>query len=342
MSNILRAEDTVKSFGLLKGSTRHIYPAYGNVYKERYNENKQQHLYGQLDSNKNRNKQNCLMHVTNILKSCDLDFARRIFNLLDPVSLDCSPSDGRKEIAYGIHSAIACGLSVDYDAILKKVNQINSLTYSNPKQATQLKNELVLQIKQTDYIAQMLYAPTMMARAYQKTYNDLKTRLKLSAPECKQLEEYVNSLLTDAVINIHTSTENAEAMINAGKFLMPRDPNAIRHACFTYPQEALNKIFDIVIQKGSVRDVYGSKLAMAKAVIADITNNYNDVTKVPSPNATLEEFKQSAYVCEQEAQEISNNYINNKPTPNVAHPEEIAEQYETHEIMVNDNISTNS
>ncbi len=342
MSNVLRPEDAVKAFGLLKGTTRHIYPVFGNVYKERYNENKQQHLYGQLDANKNRNKQNCLMHVTNILKGCDMPFARRIFNLLDPVSLDCSPADGRKEIAYGIHAAIACGLSIDYDKILKKVNQINTLTYSNPKQATQLKNELVLEIKQTDYIAQMLYAPTMMARAYQKTFGELKTRLKLSAPECKQLEEYINSLLTDTVINIHNSTDNAQAMIEAGKFLMPRDPNAIKNACFTYPQEALEKIFYTVIQKGSVRDVYGSKLAMAKAVIADITNNYNDVTKVPSPNATLEEFKNSAYVCEQEAQEITNNYINNKPTPNVAHPEEIVEQYETHENMSNDNFSTNS
>ena len=48
--------------------------------------------------------------------------------------------------------------------------------------------------------------------------------------EYTMIMQHINSLLTDTVVSIHNSTDNAQAMIEAGKFLMPRDPNAIKHA----------------------------------------------------------------------------------------------------------------
>ena len=77
---------------------------------------------------------------------------------------------------------------------------------------------------------------------------------------------------------------------------------------------------------------------MAKAIIIDINKNYTNAISVPSPTATHDIFRDSAFIDDIEARETRNNLINGQETPDMADPDEVALLYDSFEENNSNNI----
>lgn len=348
MSNLLKEQYQIRSNFLIFKSVdgkpvRAIYPSWGKIYPKAYNTLKLKHRFGNpvnkdLEvSKENSDRKRCLAEVKSYLSSCDPEFYKQVYNMLDPVSLDAKPIDGRKFKAYGIHSALYSGMEVDYDRIIKEVKQIQEATFTNPTKANHLKNLLTLELKQSNYIASLMYAPTSMSAKLVETRDELAKRLGLKKSEVNELTEMLDNMLNNNLKNVHTYIDNATKIIESGKFLLPRDDEAIKKACYDYPRQAIDNAFNKLADKDLSR-VYGSKLDMAKAIIIDINKNYNNAISVPSPTATHDIFRDSAFIDDIEARETRNNLINGQETPDMANPDEVALLYDSFEENNSNNI----
>lgn len=329
MSNLLKQEYAIQPNILFLKSKdgkplRAIYPPWCMIYKEQYQENKTQHSMGKLDANGNRDKQKCIAHVVSMLKGMgDFEYTRRIFNLLDPIGINATPIDNRAKKAYGMYSGLACGMVLDYDTIINRISTIKDLSTKNPKVAMHLKDMLAFRLEQTNYIAELLVSPSYASKYQLDLVSKLKDKFNLNQQQAKHLEDLVRTSINKNLINLKSYVANATTYIESGKFLFPRDPEAIRKACYEYPEKALQRA------EMKAKNTNLSNAQIAEETIIDCISKFNKALFVPSPSAPVDTFKESGWVCEEEAKEISKDFIESGKNENVSDAGEIATYYDS-------------
>lgn len=329
MSNLLKQEYAIQPNILFLKSKdgkplRAIYPPWCMIYKEQFQENRSQHSMGKLDASGNRDKQKCIAHVVSMLKGMgDIDYAKKIFHLLDPIGINATPIDNRAKKAYGMYSGLSCGMVVDFDSIIKRISTIKDVSAKNPKYAMHLKDMLAYRLEQTNYIAELLVAPSFASKYQLDLLEKLKDRFNLNQQQSKHLEGIIRTSINKSIVNLKNYVANATNYIESGKFLFPRDPEAIRKACYEYPEKALQRA------EMRAKNTNLSNAQLAEETIIDCINQFNKAMFVPSPTATVDTFKESGWICEEEAQEISKGFIESGKNENVSDAGEIATYYDS-------------
>lgn len=140
---------------------KQVFPRWAVVEKEAFNEAKSQHVYGKLRSDGKRDNLNCVVHVVNILKPVDVEFAKAVYHHIDPCGMLGKPSDGRAYKAYGINGALTCNYVLDFETLIKKINGI--LSCEDKEKAERMKLLLLLELKQLNFIGQLVAACSLNA-----------------------------------------------------------------------------------------------------------------------------------------------------------------------------------
>lgn len=357
---------------------RYIFPMWKNTFPKQFKESWDTYVHGKIDpATGKRSEKNCHTHVMNILdrtfkplmddpqyKNWTENY-KKLHDLISPV-----PFDGKDRIkntrsiyAYGMYAALSSGMTLDYPKLIEKVENITNLLYTNPSRGDREMNKLILELKQTNFIASMLASPSYCGSEYVhildaltlsekeikelgpgnqsciRSYtNELKTKIKnpnilkmfkeMTKAQRQEILAHLEKLTFSAADKVHENVEKATKIIESGKFLLPRSDEMVKEVVID------NALTNIVNSLNALPDKNLNPRQLIDAIARAGTLSFNQLESVtnieePSPNASLGELRKGSIIYDKEAQAISNEYINTNSSNEKS--AEVATLYDAHQ-----------
>ena len=287
-----------------KKPIRLVYPTWSSMYPASFKDSWDTYVHGKIDPKTGkRSEKYCHSHVMNMLDRAfkpivdnpnkdkmEQEWATvytKLHDLISPVPFNGKLKNPRLIKAYGLYSALSCGMTLDFEQIINDVDIITKNMYSNTAYAKAKANLLCLKLEQTNFIASMITAPAQTSatcvnavraltlsekqisalpaqvqpvvremanelRAKIKNPNVIKALQGLTEQQQREVINHIDNLTQSSINRIQGNIKTATDIVNKGNFLMAESHEMVKLSCIDEVLDSLATSLSKLPQSGRV------------------------------------------------------------------------------------------
>lgn len=324
---------------------RLVYPTWSIIYPSSFKDSWETYVHGKIDPRTGkRSEKNCHTHVMNILDrtfkpivdnphkdKVEQEWANiytKIHDLISPVPFNGKLKNPRLIKAYGMYSALSCGMTLNFEKIIKEVEIISENMYTNTSYAKAKANLLCLKLEQTNFIASMITAPAQTSatcvnavrgltmndkqisqlpaqiqpvvremgrelREKIKNPNVIKALQGLTEQQQKEIINHIDNVTKNAVNHIQGNIKTATDIVNRGNFLMAESHEMVKLAVIDNVLDNLALSLSKLPQSGRIEP-----RTLISTIGTSITKSFNHMEEVAKVGEYTIDDKRAATITE--------------------------------------------